>query len=340
MRSERSTTLFTRRSFLGSGLAATAGLMGLRTSPARAEPAPETTTIRVHESTSSCLAPQYMAEELLRAEGFTDIRYVKREDTGGTYRALSSGAADIANDFAPLLIMHVDAGDPITILGGVHVGCFELFGTDRVRSIRDLKGRTVAVRELGSPAHAFLASMAAYVGIDPTQDINWAVHPSTEAVKLLAEGKIDAFMGFPPDPQEFRAKHVGRVIVSSAVDRPWSQYFCCMSAANQDFARKHPVAVKRALRAILKAADMCALQPERAARVVVDRGIASRYDYALQAIRDIPYGKWREFDPEDTVRFYALRLQEAKMIKLTPQRVIAQGTNWRFLNEIKKELKV
>jgi len=113
-----------------------------------------------------------------------------------------------------------------------------------------------------------------------------------------------------------------------------------MSAANQDFARKHPVAVKRALRAILKAADMCALQPERAAGAVVDRGIASRYDYALQAIRDIPYGKWREFDPEDTVRFYALRLQEAKMIKSTPQRIIAQGTNWRFLNEIKKELKV
>jgi len=146
-----------------------------------------------------------------------------------------------------------------------------------VRSIRDLKGRTVAVRELGSPPHAFLASMAAHVGIDPTQDINWVVHPSTEAMKLLAEGKIDAFMGFPPEPQEFRAKHVGRVIVSSAVDRPWSQYFCCMSAANQDFARKHPVAVKRALRAILKAADICALQPERAARAVVDRGIASRY---------------------------------------------------------------
>src|SRR4029450_7360283 len=149
MSSERSTTLFSRRRFLGSGLAATAGLMGLRTPPARAEPAPETTTIRGDERTSSCLAPQYVAEELLRAEGFTDVRYVKREDTGGVYRALSSGATDIANDFAPVLIVHVDAGDPITILGGVHVGCFELFGTDRVRSIHDLKGKNVAGRGVG-----------------------------------------------------------------------------------------------------------------------------------------------------------------------------------------------
>ena len=27
--------------------------------------------------------------------------------------------------------------------------------------------------------------------------------------------------------------------------------------------------------------------------------------YALQALKEIPYGKWREYDPEDTVRFYA-----------------------------------
>jgi hypothetical protein len=38
-------------------------------------------------------------------------------------------------------------------------------------------------------------------------------------------------------------------------------------------------------------------------------------------------------------RFYALRLREAGMIKSTPQRLIAQGTDWRFLNELKKELK-
>ena len=57
--------------------------------------------------------------------------------------------------------MHVDAGDPITILGGMHVGCFELFGTERVRAIRDLKGKHIAVRGLGLPPHVFLASMVA-----------------------------------------------------------------------------------------------------------------------------------------------------------------------------------
>jgi NitT/TauT family transport system substrate-binding protein len=93
------------------------------------------------------------------------------------------------------------------------------------------------------------------------------------------------------------------------------------------------------LRAILKATDVCALEPERAAQRIVDKGFTPRYDYALQTMQEIPYNHWREYDPEDTVRFYALRLQEAGMIKHTPQQIIAQGTDWRFFNELKKELK-
>jgi NitT/TauT family transport system substrate-binding protein len=183
--------------------------------------------------------------------------------------------------------------------------------------------------------------MLAYVGLDPRQDINWATHPRAEAMQLLAEGKIDAYLGFPPDPQELRAKQLEHVhvVVNSTLDRPWSQYFCCVVAGNRDFVQKRPVATKRALRAILKAADVCALEPERTARSLVDKGYMKNYDSTLQTLKDIPYDKWREYNPEDTVRFYALRLHEVGMIKSTPQKIIAEGTDWRFLNEIKKEMK-
>jgi NitT/TauT family transport system substrate-binding protein len=156
---------------------------------------------------------------------------------------------------------------------------------------------------------------------------------------LILEETIDAYLGFPPDPQELRAKQIGHVVVNSTLDRPWSQYFCCMTAGNREFVRKHPMATKRALRAILKAADVCAVEPDRITRSLVDKGYARNYDYAFQAIKDIPYGKWREYNPEDTIRFYALRLHEAGMIKSSPQKIIAQGTDWHFLNELKRELK-
>ena len=181
--------------------------------------------------------------------------------------------------------------------------------------------------------------MAAHVGLNPRRDINWVVHRPAESMQLLAEGKVDAFLGFPPEPQQLRARKIGHVVVNSTRDRPWSQYFCCMMIGNREFVRQHPVATKRALRVILKANSLCALEPERVARYLVDKGFTQRFDHALQAVKDIPYGHWREYDPEDTVRFYALRLHEAGMIKLSPQKIIAQGTDWRFLDELKKELK-
>ena len=144
---------------------------------------------------------------------------------------------------------------------------------------------------------------------------------------------------FPPEPQELRARKIGHVVVNSGADRPWSQYLCCMLAGNREFVRKNPVATKRVLRAVLKASDLCALEPERAARTVIEKGYATNYEYALQTMRDVTYGKWRQYDPEDTVRFYALRLHEAGMIKSSPQKILGQATDLRFFKELRQELK-
>jgi len=196
------------------------------------------------------------------------------------------------------------------------------------------------VEGLGSSPHVFLAAIAAYVGLDPAKDLRWVVtSPNVRPMELFADGKIDAFLGFPPEPQELRARNIGHVIFNSSVDRPWSQYFCCMLGGNKEFVQKHPVATKRVLRAILKATDLCASEPAGMARQMVDRAFTDRYDYALQALSEVPYDRWREYDPEDTVRFYSLRLREIGMIKSSPQKIIAEGTDWRFLNELKHELK-
>jgi NitT/TauT family transport system substrate-binding protein len=146
-------------------------------------------------------------------------------------------------------------------------------------------------------------------------------------------------IGLPPIPQDLRARGIGRVIVNSAADRPWSQYFCCLVAGNREFVRRYPVATKRALRAFVKAANVCATEPERAARRLIDHGMGARYELALQTMKDVPYGRWRDYDAEDTVRYYALRMHEAGMIKTSPQKILADGTDWRFLKELKKELK-
>src|SRR5262249_1655088 len=150
----------------------------------------------------------------------------------------------------------------------------------------------------------------AYIGVNP-RDIRWIIAPSAaEAIQTFIAGGADAFFAFAPQPQELRAKKVGRVILNTVQDRPWSQYFCCILSARAEFVQKYRVARRRALRAFLKAADLCAQEPERAARYLVARGYEPRYDVAMEVLKDLPYRRWRDVNPEDTLRFHALRLHE------------------------------
>jgi len=305
------------------------------------------------------VAPQYIAEELLKAEGFTDVRYL-----GGVDDAVASGKFDIYISFLPITVVPIDTGAPLVILAGSHIGCVELFAQNSIRSLRDLKGKIVAVygKTPLSPDYNFISCFAAFVGLDPRRDIRWLELSTAEQrekqdtketsarvatrramMRLFIEGKIDAFILGPPAAQEFRAQKIGHVLVNVALDKPWSQYFCCVVAGSREFIRRNPVATKRALRAILKANQVCALEPDRVATFMVDKGYdfarRTSYKYILQGLRELPYAKWREYDAEDAVRFYALRLHEAGMIKSSPQKIIAESTDWSFLNQLKKELK-
>jgi NitT/TauT family transport system substrate-binding protein len=200
---------FRRRKFLASTSTLVAATLLELPHTVLAEPAPETTKIRLTATPAICLAPQYVAEALLKTEGFTDIQYVKLENPTPNL-AVASGKADISMDAVWGFMARIDAGDPVTVLAGVHLGCYELFGTERVRSIRDLKDKTVSVSQIGDPGFLLTSSMAAYVGLHPGKDIKWIERPPAESMRLLAEGKVDAYMAFPPEPQELRAKRIGQ----------------------------------------------------------------------------------------------------------------------------------
>ena len=332
--------LQSRRDFIGA--AAAAGFAGALPLRAAAEPPPETERIRILKLPSVCQAPAYVAEELLRAEGFTEVSYIDLGVKGlgaQGMQVLSDGQIDITTHFAASLALAIDRGAEVSVLGGVHVGCFELVTGPGVRTIRDLKGKTISGLTQESPPHVYLASIVASVGLDPNRDIHWVFHPGVQSKALLAEGKIDGFLAFPPESQELLDRKIGRVLVNSTVDRPWSQYFCCMVAANRPWVHRHPVAAKRALRAFLKASDLCASDPELGVKAYLANGFTPKVEYARQALRELPYGRWRDFNAEESLRFYALRLREAGMIKGAPQKIITEGTDWRLFEQLKRELK-
>ena len=154
----------TRRRFLTA--AALAGAADLIRPPRTlaAEGPLETTTVRLMRIPAICHAPQFVAEELLHAEGFTDVRFVDAPSSSEINEAIAHDKIDFNLHFASQFVSAIDGGAPITILAGAHVGCFELVANDTVRAMTDLKGKRVGVEALGSSPHLFISVMAAMSG--------------------------------------------------------------------------------------------------------------------------------------------------------------------------------
>jgi NitT/TauT family transport system substrate-binding protein len=329
-----------RRMFV-TGLAATGSmaLLGPSSASAMDAQALETTSVRLGrwKNGAYCWASLYLAGELLRADGFTDVRYVEGDKSLDNSQWLAKGEIDFDINMPAMHIKLIEAGVPIKVLTGVHSGCFELVANDKIQSIMDLRGQRVAVDAIGSHPHLLLSLMANYVGLDPVHDIKWIEGKSP--VDAFVEGKADAVLAGSPEPQKLREMKIGHTVVSNAVDRPWSQYFCCMVSGSTDYVFKNPVATKHVLRAILKSADLCSSDPRAAATLLVERGFLPNFDYAFQTLKETRHDAWREFSADDSLRFYALRMQETGMIQSNPQQIIERGSDWRFLEEIKRELK-
>src|SRR5712692_6835039 len=115
----------TRREFLryaaGLGISASGIALldacGIQPAAPTAEPRLETTKLVLRQAPTICFAPLYLAEEFLRAEGFTDVQYPNLLDVT---KALASGEVDLTMNLTPQYVINADAGDPITVLAGIH----------------------------------------------------------------------------------------------------------------------------------------------------------------------------------------------------------------------------
>ena len=174
--------------------------------------------------------------------GFTNVVHVEAGFVG-------SGAAqdkaiwrnadvDFNLNFSGPLLLEIDRGLSTTILAGIYVGCFELFAREGIRSVADLKGRTVGVQSLESPPHVFLSAMATLVGLNPAKDIEWVTSAKVKPIELFAEGKIDAFLGFPQNLNVYARK--ASVASSSTVRKTAhgrSIFAACWRAIANSFER-------------------------------------------------------------------------------------------------------
>ena len=337
----------TRRQLLIRTLATGAAAAGGATLAACARPSsaasgalppPETTTLRI-VNPPACEPGIWLAKDFLVEEGFTDVRFVATPFTSTDW--IARDLADVALAHPEFAVTTLDAGLPLLLLAGVHAGCLELWARQGIANVGDLRGKRIAVRgkDISDQFFAFFATLLGYVGIDPVKDVMFVEGTTVAGMNaLFTDGRADAVLaGGQFGPLLRRVQPApGHVILATMDAQPWSHYFCCHIVANREWAHRNPIATKRVTRALLRATDAAAKDAPRAAREAAPM-LGLEDSIVAETMAMCAYN-WRDLEPEDTLRFFALWLAAAKLIKNTPQQLIALGADFQYMLQLRTEL--
>jgi len=300
-------------------------------------PPAETTTFRV--AGAPCDAPIMAAERYLRDEGFTEITITD----GGSAAALVAGKLDVTILFPPSLANALQSGQKVVALGGLHPGCSEIWAQQNIPALTDLRGKTIVVRAktLADLGYSYTALVLKQAGVDP-KDVNFVVQADADPVKLYLAGKNDAVFVATTSAAALKANpaNKGHVVHSQVMDAPWSTLDCCILATSEDWYRANPIAAKRALRAMYRAADALPADRADAAKLATDKGLfggTANYANVREAANMVPLD-WRTSDPEKAVRFFAPLLTGTGLMTLGADDMV-RALDLRILGELKSELR-
>lgn len=314
----------------------TATTSAVATPTATPLPPPETTAIRL--TAASCCSPLMAAERYLREEGFTDVQI----SDAGAVAALTGGKADMGQVFAPLIVSALDAGRSIVGLLGIHAGCVEIWASPSVATLKDLGGRTVLVRSksVDDLTYSYLVMALKHAGVDPAS-VNFVVQPDADLTKAFLEGKSDALTLLTTSAFAFRsnAANKGHRVLDQAMDAPWSGLDCCILTTTPEWLRANPIAAKRVLRAVLRAADAMPADRADAAKLATDKGLfgGAKNVELVRGASNMVSLDWRKLDAARSVRFHAELLSGIGLAKIAPDAAV-RGIEGKLLSELRTEL--
>ena len=297
---------------------------------------PESTTVRI--VSVACDPALWSADDYLKEEGFSDARILPL-----AVGAVARGEGDIGVGYTQWIVTNVDAGKPVVALAGLHTGCGEVWTRPGISSISDLKGKSIDVLSTDAVIDAWYgvwAALLGHVGIDPRKDVNFVADPNANTVERFIQGRSDAILALSNQVPVLRASpnNPGKLLIDMHSDGTWSRYYCCQLVANRDWARQNPIATKRATRALLRANDRVAKDPAAAVMAGVNAGMftGAMYDTVLATLKNCTF-EWRELDAEASIRFNAVQLSDQKLVKGTPQQLVAQASSFGYLKELKRQ---
>lgn len=265
----------------------------------------------------TCEAPIFTAVEkgFFKEEGL-EVELIKC-DWKNYKDVLALGGYDLTHHLVMYFLKPIEQGLDVKFTGGIHRGCLRLQvpANSLVRTVRDLKGKRIAVPGMGTPPFIFAYRVLGTQGLDAARDVSWIVYPAAELGLALEKGEVDAIANSEPIGSMLVSQGKVRNVADQATDFPYSEEYCCAVLANGKFIARNPKATAAATRALLKAAKWVETNPAAAAKLSVEKKyLASTIDQNTFAISHLRYVPSVE-GARTAVKLAAGEMQKAGMLR-------------------------
>ncbi|WP_370882136.1 ABC transporter substrate-binding protein [Paraburkholderia graminis] len=217
-----------------------------------------------------CTAPVPVAEKqgFFRKHGLQGELINYSGSTDQLLEAIATGKSDAGVGMALRWIEPLEQGFDVKLTAGIHGGCMRLLATKTsgIVDLQGLKGRTVGVSDMASPAKNFFAVTLKKIGVDPDNDVHWRQYPAPLLGEALKKGEVHAIADGDPTIWTLReTDHLQEV--SNNLCGEYANRVCCVLGVRGSLIRKDRATAQALTQALLEATEWTANNPAQAAAI-------------------------------------------------------------------------
>lgn len=266
-----------RRTVLKIGVATGVGLAGLAaagcTSPT-VTPAPSATPLPLLSNGGGYLQTDHHAAIFIgKAKGIyskygIDLKITKFNAGPAIMQQLTGGTLDLGFAGVPPIISAADKDATIKIVAALQGnGSGIIVGNDSgIASVKDLKGKKIAVPSVGSIQDIMLRQLLADNGIDYVKDVTVSAVPAGQQPAAIGAGSVDAAFTWEPFVTQTAMKNLGKILIRSNEISP--DHPCCAIATTTKTVQQFPDTLKAFFKAHKEATDFVLANPQETAQII------------------------------------------------------------------------
>jgi len=232
--------------------------------------------------------------------------------------SLSTGKAHAAQGMVRRWLKPLEQGFDVRLIAGIHGGCVRMLASRAagINALGDLKGKTIAIAEVGGVGYSMFASLLSRNGINPEKDVQWKVYPAHLMGVAVQKGEVQAVADVDPNLWLLQKADANLVEILNSHTGHYQGRVCCVLGVGAKLLKENPPVAAALAQSLVEAAELTARDPLAAGRAFAPYSPKAGAEDLAGILQTMAYHTHPvRADLVDDIIFYAQEMKEVSILK-------------------------